>query len=165
MLLILIALFIVLPIVELWLIIRLAHVTSWTMTIVVVLGTGVIGVIMAKRQGFKIWLKIQEALNRGELPGDYLLDGFLILIGGLLLITPGLITDTIGFLLLIPFMRSLFRNLLKKWFKRSLIRGTRHFTFYSATYPPDKEDEIIDVDWEEEPPPSRRIPKNPSPNE
>jgi UPF0716 protein FxsA len=165
MLLILIVLFIVLPIVEVWLIIQLAHVTSWTTTILIVLGTGAIGAIMVRRQGFKIWLKIQEALKRGELPGDYLLDGLLLLIGGLLLITPGLMTDTIGFLLLVPFMRSLVRILLKKWLKRSRLQGSGHFTFYSVASPPDAENEIIDVDWEEEPPPPRQIPKNPHPNE
>ncbi len=168
MLLILIMIFIVLPIVEVWLIIRLAHATSWATTICIVLGAGVIGAIMAKRQGLKIWRKIQEALNRGELPGDQLLDGLLILLGGLLLIFPGLITDVIGLLLLIPFLRSLVRILLKKWFKHSLAHGEARmtvYTNYTHTVSPDAENEIIDVDWEEEHPPSRQIPESPNPDE
>ena len=154
----LIILFIVLPILEMWLIVKLAGATSWGMTFLVVLGTGILGSAMARRQGWKIWRRINEALKRGEIPAQHLLDGLLLLIGGVLLITPGLITDTVGFLLLIPFTRALIREHVKKWFKHSIQQGTTRFYYHSEPEIYDDED-VIDVEWEEQekPGPERQL--------
>ena len=161
MILVLIALFILLPILELWLIVQIAHATSWAATILIVLGTGILGTMMTRRQGLKIWRRIQQALHRGEIPGNDLLDGLLLLVGGILLITPGLVTDTIGLFLLVPFTRVLVRSYLKKRFQHSLAQKTSRFSFYSSVYPPppNGDNDIIDAEWEEEPPPSRQIPR------
>jgi len=145
----LLLLFIVLPIVEMWLIFKLASLTSWGFTFLVVIVTGVIGTTMARRQGWKISRRIRKALNRGELPADALLDGLLLLVGGLLLITPGLLTDCAGFLLLIPFTRTLISNHIREILKKSIQQGTTHFTYQSSHMPP-REDDVIDVEWEEE---------------
>jgi len=146
----LVFLFIVLPLLELWLIFLLANATSWGFTFLVVLGTGFLGTMMARRQGFKIWRKIQSKLSHGEIPGDILLDGLLLLVGGVLLITPGIITDVLGFILLIPFTRSLVRDYLKARFKRSIKTGATHFSYYSAPRSAYPEEDVIDVEWEEQ---------------
>jgi UPF0716 protein FxsA len=160
----LLVLFIVLPLLELWLIFRLAGATSWGVTFLVVIGTGVLGTAMAKRQGWKIWKQISQHLSRGEMPGDILLDGILLMVGGILLITPGLITDCIGFLILIPFTRTLIRNHVKKRLSRAVNRGALRFTFYSNTPPHSPREDAIDVEWEEtatdsQTPPRRQIPR------
>ncbi|MBN1903139.1 FxsA family protein [Candidatus Sumerlaeota bacterium] len=161
----LVIVFIVLPVLELWLIFKLAHATSWGFTFLVVIGTGILGTTMAKRQGWKIWTQINERLQRGEMPGDILLDGLLLLIGGILLITPGLITDTVGFLLLIPLTRSLFRQYIGKRIERAVKRGAMRFSFYSNATPPPYREDAVDVEWEETTPESEAPPRPRLPNE
>lgn len=161
----LVFLFIVLPILELWLIFRLAGATSWGFTFLVVIGTGIIGTAMAKSQGWKIWKQISLSLNRGEMPGNILLDGLLLLIGGILLVTPGLITDSIGFLLLIPFTRTMIRTHIKKRLKRSMSRGATRFGFYSNVPPHPYREDAIDVEWEEVSPEDRKTSRSSLPKD
>ncbi|EIJ79237.1 phage T7 F exclusion suppressor FxsA [Bacillus methanolicus PB1] len=92
-------------------------------TIFLLIFTGVLGAYLAKRQGLETIRKVQEQLRYGQIPGDALLDGICILIGGTLLLTPGFITDTAGFLLLAPPMRKFFKKLLIKAFKRWIDKG------------------------------------------
>ncbi len=143
-------LFIVLPITEVWLIVQVARATSWATTFLIVIATGIIGTAMARHQGWKIWGRIRGALGRGELPGDDLLDGFFLLVGGILLITPGLITDSVGFILLIPLTRALIRNYVKMRLKKSIRRGTTRFHFYTTGVASEYDSDIIDVTSEEE---------------
>lgn len=150
-LMIFIILFIGLPLLELYLIVQLADATSWLFAFFLVIGTGVVGSAMAKSQGWSIWRKIRTSLDRGELPGNELLEGFLLLIGGVLLITPGILTDATGFILLIPPTRILIRNYIKKRLKESIKTGTTRFFMHTENYqrPRCYEEDIIDVDWEE----------------
>ena len=85
-------------------------------TIGIVILTGVVGAYIAKLQGLMTLRKIQEDINKGKMPADRLFDGFLILCSGILLLTPGFITDFIGFMGLFPFTRDLF----KQWIKRKI---------------------------------------------
>ena len=80
---------------------------GWGATIWLILMTGVIGGTLAHRQGFATIQKIQSDMAQGRMPAGALLDGLLILVAGLVLITPGIITDCIGFSLLIPPVRQL----------------------------------------------------------
>lgn len=88
-------------------------------TILLIILTGVIGTYLAKREGIETIRRVQEELRYGSMPGDALLDGLCILIGGILLLTPGFITDLTGFLFLVPPTRSVVKKLLlvllKKW--------------------------------------------------
>ena len=113
-------LFIVLPTVELFLLIRLGMAIGAPGTILVIVLTGFVGAGLAKREGLRALTRIQWALNRGELPTRELLDAFLVLAAGLVLITPGLITDAAGFLLLIPHFRAWVRLVLVRYFKRHI---------------------------------------------
>ncbi len=112
----LIALFIGLPIVELALLIKLHGMVGFFPTIAVVFLTGVAGAALVRRQGLSILFKIQQQLSVGNLPAPQLMDGVMILIAGALLVTPGLITDVTGFLLLVPRIR----EYIRKWLRKTL---------------------------------------------
>ncbi|MGE0709181.1 MAG: FxsA family protein [Planctomycetota bacterium] len=109
--------FTVLPVVELALLIRIGQAIDWPGTIAIVLLTGAIGAALARRAGLAVLGKIQERMAAGELPGRELFDGALILLAGALLVTPGVITDATGFLLLVPFVRTLLAKALGRWAK------------------------------------------------
>lgn len=102
-----ILLFVGFPLLELWLILKLGAVMGWGVTLWLILMTGVIGGTLAHRQGFATIQKIQAELSQGRMPARTLLEGLLILVAGLVLITPGILTDSIGFCLLIPPVRQL----------------------------------------------------------
>jgi UPF0716 protein FxsA len=116
----LIALFIGLPIIELALLFELHGVVGFLPTVLLVLLTGVAGAALVRRQGISILLKIQQELSIGNLPAPQMIDGVMVLISGALLVTPGLITDIAGFLLLVPTVREKIRMLLKKQFESKI---------------------------------------------
>lgn len=117
----LIALFIGLPIVELMLLFELHGAVGFMPTLLLVLLTGIAGAALVRRQGIAILLEIQREMSIGNVPAPQIIDGVMILIAGALLITPGLITDVSGFLLLIPFVREKIRF----WLKRKLEEKVR----------------------------------------
>ena len=120
----LIFLFVVLPWVELYLLFRLHEMVGWWDTLGVILLTGVVGATLARWQGLDALHRIQNALRAGRVPTDELLDGVLIFAAGLLLITPGLLTDSVGFLLLVPPARSLVKRGVARWAGRHVRMAT-----------------------------------------
>lgn len=109
----LILLFTVVPVVELAILIKFGSYIGTMNTISIVIITGVVGAYLAKMQGLYILRKIETDVNQGKMPADKLFDGVIILCSGLLLLTPGFITDFLGFLGLIPFTRSLLKDFLR----------------------------------------------------
>ncbi|MGM0903396.1 MAG: FxsA family protein [Bacillota bacterium] len=93
-------------------------------TFALILLTGIVGAYLAKQQGLATIRDVQDRFQRGTMPGDALLDGVCILVGGTLLLTPGFVTDLIGFLLLVPASRKYFKIWLMKFFKNRMDRGT-----------------------------------------
>ncbi len=116
MLLKLFALFIITPVVEMAILIELGKRIGTLQTIGIIVLTGIIGASLAKSQGLRIVRNIKQSVNNGEMPHNQLIEGVLILMGGALLITPGILTDTAGFVLVIPWTRRLIRERLKKHF-------------------------------------------------
>lgn len=114
-LLLLFALFVILPLAELALLLQIGQAIDWPATIGLVLVTGLAGSALARWQGTKALREIQTQLAAGQLPGRALFDGALILLAGAVLITPGVITDAFGFLLLLPPFRGLLARLLAGW--------------------------------------------------
>ena len=112
----LILLFTTVPIIELALLIKVGQYLGVGYTLAIVVITGIAGAYLAKLQGLLTLHRIQDDINQGKMPTDRLLDGVLILSSGILLLTPGLITDLIGFMGLIPFTR----NLIKQWLKQKI---------------------------------------------
>ncbi|CAH2714548.1 hypothetical protein BACCIP111895_01720 [Neobacillus rhizosphaerae] len=92
-------------------------------TILLIILTGVIGAYLAKREGLQTIRKAQEQLRNGQIPGEAVLDGICILIGGILLLTPGFITDISGFLMLFPPTRRLFKFLMINSIRKKIQRG------------------------------------------
>lgn len=82
-----------------------------------VLLTGGVGFYLAKQQGIETWNRAQASMQRGEAPTSYIIDGICILIGAVLLVTPGFISDIVGFLLVIPITRKLFNQRIEKFIK------------------------------------------------
>ena len=119
----LILLFTVVPIVELALLIKVGQYIGVGYTLGIVVITGVVGAYLARLQGFLTLRRIQEDINQGRMPTDRLFDGVLILCSGILLLTPGFITDIIGFMGLIPFTRNLFKRWLKRKIKDMISHG------------------------------------------
>lgn len=131
----LIVLFAVIPLVELALLIKIGEWAGIVFTVVLVGITGVLGVSLARDQGFKVVNRIKRNINQGQLPADDLLGGLLILAGGLFLLTPGLLTDITGFALVIPFTRTFFVKIVKSKLSGYIKTNvhTSQFGFYTGT--------------------------------
>jgi len=110
----LVLLFTILPALELAVMIHVGSRIGAANTILLLILTGVSGAYLARLQGFIIIRNIQSRLEQGEMPTEQMMDGLLILVGGLLLLTPGFITDILGILLLIPFTRALIKIWIRK---------------------------------------------------
>ena len=124
----LLALFVLLPLAELALLIQVGQVIGLLWTLVIVVATGVLGASLARRQGVRAWLAIQAELQQGRMPGGTLVDGLLILIGGIVLLTPGILTDLMGFALLVPATRNALKQSLQRRFEQAIARGDASFT-------------------------------------
>ncbi len=116
--------FFLVPLIELYLLIKLGQLIGAVNTVLLVVITAGLGAFFAKTQGLAIVLEIKFQLSQGRLPGNSLIEGALILIAGFVLLTPGLLTDIFGFLLLIPVSRRQIREWVKDWF-RGKIKGSR----------------------------------------
>ncbi len=102
---IMIALLIV-PILEVWVMSRVASAIGWPVTLVAIVVMSIIGAILVRRQGIGAWNRIQQSLGAGKSPTKELVDGGLIIFGATLLLTPGFLTDAVGFAMLIPATRA-----------------------------------------------------------
>ncbi|HUF74666.1 MAG TPA: FxsA family protein [Longimicrobiales bacterium] len=117
-------LFVIVPILELVLLIQLGQVVGLWPTLALVLITGVTGAALARLEGMRVLFQFRKELASGRLPGQALLDGISVLIGGAFLLTPGVLTDFAGFALLLPFTRRWIQRRVRKRLERSLRDGT-----------------------------------------
>jgi UPF0716 protein FxsA len=131
----LLLLFTVVPLIELFLLVKLGTMIGIGATVLIVICTGILGAWLARWQGLGVLRRLTEDLNKGRLPADALIDGLLILIAGAVLLTPGLITDALGFLLLVPQGRAVVRRLIRARFEKRTVNG---------------DPDIIDVEWRRE---------------
>jgi len=119
--LVLVVAFVVMPIVEIYVLIQVGQVIGGWWTVLLLLLGGVIGSWLVRREGARAWRALQEALRRGSVPGREIADGALVLVGGTLLLAPGFVTDAIGVLLVLPLTRPLWRRLLGQAITRRLL--------------------------------------------
>lgn len=119
-------LFTLVPLLELYLLIKVGSHLGAEATILLIVLTGGVGALMARMQGFQVIVQIRERLREGVLPADELLAGGLIVVGGLLLVTPGLLTDAVGLALLLPFVRSRVVVWIKDFMRRKIQEGHVH---------------------------------------
>src|SRR5215213_3887288 len=113
-LLALVALFILVPIAELYVILKVGDAIGAIWTVLILAADSVLGSLLLRSQGRAVWRRFNEALAAGRMPHREVVDGVLVIFGGAFLITPGFITDVIGVLLLLPPTRSMFRGLLTR---------------------------------------------------
>lgn len=119
----LVLLFIVTPLVELAILIYLGTLIGALYTILIVVATGFAGALLARNQGLAILSRIRSSVQRGFMPSDDLFQGGLILAGGLLLLTPGIITDLVGFAMLIPQTRAIIAKWVRSLIQRKIQKG------------------------------------------
>jgi UPF0716 protein FxsA len=116
-------LLIIVPAFEIGLLVLSGQAIGLVPTVLLIITTGILGAYLAKKQGMETLRKAQQDMQYGQLPGDAIIDGLCILVGGVVLLTPGFITDAIGFLLLLPPTRKMFKPFIYKLFKRWINNG------------------------------------------
>ena len=122
--------FTIIPVLEIYLLIKLGSFLGALNTVIIVILTGIIGAYLAKLEGLHTMTKVREALNRGEMPAEGMLDALLILVAGIVLLTPGFLTDIAGLLILIPQTRLLFKRWLRKKFDEWTQSQQMHIDFH-----------------------------------
>ena len=119
----LIALFIVVPIVELYFILQVADVIGPPYTVLILIGASVAGSLLLRSEGRAAWRRFNLAMKEGRMPHTEVLDGILIVFGGAFLITPGFLSDVVGLGLLLPPVRAVARRFLVRALGRRLLVG------------------------------------------
>lgn len=113
--------FVVVPLLEIWAIVQVGQVIGAWWTILLLVVDSIIGAWLVKREGRRAWQALSTALSTGRMPAAELADGALVLIGGTLMLTPGFVTDALGFLLILPLSRPIARRLLTRVVKGRLL--------------------------------------------
>ena len=155
-------LFILIPALEIYLLIEVGSLIGGFNTMLIVIITGIVGAALAKAQGLAVLYKIQNDLNLGQIPADQIIHGLLVFGGGLLLLTPGFVTDIIGLCMVAPGSRHLIVARAKHYFQNGIKNGNIRFTtfgrtnsggfYYSNTETQAhhvQDDNVIEVDFEE----------------
>jgi UPF0716 protein FxsA len=114
-------LFVVVPVVEIYVLIQVGQVIGAWWTVLLLIADGVLGSYLVKHQGGRAWTSLREALDEHRMPARELADGALILIGGTLLLTPGFVTDVFGLFCVLPFTRPFARRLLTGFLTRKFL--------------------------------------------
>ena len=152
-------LFVVVPVVEMWLLIQVGSAFGAIPTIGAVLFTGVLGASLARREGILALTRMAQASNRGELPTAAMFDGMAIFVGGAFLLTPGFVTDVFGFSLLLPWSRDLLRRECLSWFERRIRDGNvvmhmggldQNSPFVGGVRPPPPDSRVYDQTFDED---------------
>lgn len=119
--LVLVALFIGMPLLEIYVLVQVGQVIGAWWTILLLLLDSILGTMLIRHEGARAWRALREALGSGRMPARELADGALILVGGTLMLAPGFVTDAFGVLLILPVTRPLFRRLLSALVARRIV--------------------------------------------
>ena len=123
--------FLIIPFIEIYLLIKIGGIIGALNTVLIILITASLGAYMAKSQGFRVLHQIQEATSRGYVPGNELLHGLFVLIGSFALITPGFLTDAIGLSMLIPQIREIYVGIAKEIIRKKIENGQWQMRMYT----------------------------------
>jgi UPF0716 protein FxsA len=126
-LLALLALFIVVPLAELYVILKVGDAIGALPTIALLAADSVLGSLLLRAQGRSVWRRFNETMAAGRVPHRELLDGVLVVFGGAFLITPGFLTDIVGLLLLLPPTRSVIRGIVARRLGRRIVTTSEPF--------------------------------------
>ena len=116
-------LFIGLPLLELYILIKIGSYLGAFLTIALIIFTGIVGLLLARLEGLRTLRQIRQNLSQGIVPAEEMVDSVLIFVGGILFVIPGVITDIAALVLLIPFSRTIFKRWLRRRFDRAVERG------------------------------------------
>lgn len=134
---VLVLLFIVVPAVELALLIEIGGQIGGFRTFMLIIVTGMVGASLARRAGLDVLQRIQAETQSGRLPAGALLDGAIILVAAALLVTPGILTDAVGFACLVPGLRNIMKGLVVRYFERAVAKGQVNMQgFQQSPQPP-----------------------------
>ena len=111
-------LFTIVPIAELYILIKIGSYLGAFNTILLIVITGILGALLARLEGLRTLRQIMRSISQGIVPAEELVDSVLIFVAGIVLVTPGVLTDAMGFFLLVPYTRTIF----KRWLRRKLDR-------------------------------------------
>jgi UPF0716 protein FxsA len=145
----LLILFTVVPVVELYILVKVGKEIGTMNTVGLVIITGIAGASFAKSQGAQIIYKIRTALNQGQMPGTELMHGAMVLAGGIMLLTPGFLTDLVGLSMLIPFTRKFYADMTMNYFKKKFQSGQWQYSTYSTTDTETKDPNEVIIDQPE----------------
>ena len=123
--------FTLIPMIELYLLIQLGSLIGAFNTLLLVILTGATGAYLARLQGLQVMFRVRERLQQGEMPAEDMLDALIIFIAGIVLLTPGLLTDMAGLLLLLPSIRFRF----KLWLRQKLDQWMQNPKIHISRYP------------------------------
>lgn len=123
-------LFVLVPVAEIYVLVTVGSSIGVFPTIALVILTALAGAHLARLQGMSIMLRIRENLDQGFMPAEELLDGLLIFLAGMVLLTPGFLTDIAGLLMLLPATRNIFKRWLRKKFDEWRQNPNVHITFH-----------------------------------
>lgn len=145
----LLLLFILVPAVELLLLIQMGQWIGTLPTIGLIALTGIVGAFLARQQGVQVLRQVQQEIQNGQMPAAALLDGALILVAGAVLMTPGVLTDALGFLLLIPGSRQMVRKAAWHRIQRMIAKGQIRVGGIGPMSRGEKRSQTIIIDQEE----------------
>ncbi len=114
-------LFAVIPVIEIAILVKVGTIIGALPTILLVIATAAIGAYLVRMEGLSIMTRIQKNLSQGVFPAEELMDGALVLVAGAVLLTPGIITDCLGFLLVFPPTRQLFKGVARSFVKGRMV--------------------------------------------
>jgi UPF0716 protein FxsA len=117
-------LFTIIPVVEIYLLIKVGSLIGALPTVALLLAISMAGAWLVRHQGFEILRRIQDELAQGRLPAAELLDGAMVLVGGVMLLTPGFFTDALGLFFLMPVSRAVIKQFAALWLQKRLSQGT-----------------------------------------
>ncbi len=120
MALLLLVVFVGVPFAEIYVLLQVGHAIGVLNTLALLILVSMVGAWLAKREGLGVIRRMQDALNAGRVPGAELVDGFLILLAAALMITPGFLTDIVAIFLLLPPVRAMVRQTLRRRFARRI---------------------------------------------
>jgi UPF0716 protein FxsA len=125
-------LFIGLPLLELYILIKIGSYLGAFLTISLIIFTALLGLLLARFEGLRTWHQIRQSLSQGIVPAEEMLDSVLIFVGGVLFVVPGVITDLAALVLLIPFTRTIFKRWLRRRFDRMVERGNVRLQYHRS---------------------------------
>jgi UPF0716 protein FxsA len=126
----LLLLFILVPLLELYILIKIGGYLGAFQTVALVVLTALLGVVLVRLEGLKTLQQIRQSVSQGIVPAEEMVDGVLIFVGGILLITPGVLTDLFALVLLIPYSRTVFKRWLRRRFDRMVAAGNVRLQYY-----------------------------------